>query len=262
MKLLITRSTKPHFYKTDPELQELKVINFGRHDLCQPTWELERALPPEITTMICQQLFLIYLQTFNFDQAAALVSVHKTFANDIYDCIYGRSVLSVTTKINRICNTLNLLEMLHDSYMTCDRISKYTLCRVVRRKFNGKYYPWDLVHECFACPISGVISDDAPVQQYETGTLNGDNVWLTGTYLKNGIYECQRFKHPVINLEFTNFYDMNLCTSRYLRRDQFIKQFVKLIKLTYGANTGVHIMFNDSGDGNPFDMSSTGFIEY
>lgn len=261
MKLLITRSSKPHFYTTDP-LQELKVIDFGSHELCQPDWDLQRSLPLEITTKICHDLFLIYLRSFNFDQAGALVAINSTFANDIYDFIYGRSVLSVTTKIKRICNSLNLLEMIHDSYMTIDRISQYTMCRVVRRKFSGKFYPWDGVHECFATPISGVIADDKPVKQYASGPLNGDNIWVVGKYLDNGLFDCRRFKHPVINLEITNAYDLNLCTAFFLRRDQFIKQFVWLLKLTYGRYTGVHIMFNDSGDGNPFDLSGTGFIEY
>lgn len=262
MKLLITRSVQPHFYETEPELQELKIVDFGYHELCQSDWDLKGHLPAEITTMICHHLFLIYLKTFNFDQAAALVAIHTTFANDIYDWIYGRSFLPVTTKIRRVCNTLNLMESLHDSYMTVDRISQYTMCRVVRRKFSGKFYPWDLVNECFATPISGVISDDKPVRQYATGTLNGDNIWLVGKYLTNGMFDCQRFKHPVINLEITNAYDFNLCTSFFLRRDQFVQQFVRLLKLAYGPNTGVHIMFNDSGDGNPFDVSGTGFIEY
>jgi hypothetical protein len=261
MKLLITRSGKPHFYKTDP-VQELELIDFGTHEICQPDWELERSLPPEITTMICHYLFMIYLRSFNFDQAAALVAINTTFANDIYDWIFGKSVLSITTKIKRVCNTLNLLEMIHDSFMTIDRLSQYTMCRIVRRKCSGKFYPWDAVHECFATPISGVISDDQPVKQYASGTLNGDNVWVVGKYLDNGMFDCQRFKHPVINLEITNAYDFNLCTSFFLRRDQFVKQFVRLLKLAYGRYTGVHIMFNDSGDGNPFDVSASGFIEY
>lgn len=262
MKLLITRSAKPHFYKAEPELQEIKIIDFGTHDLCQPEWDLQKSLPAEITTMICHHLFLIYLRSFNFDQAAALVAIHSTFASDIYDWIYGKSILAVTTKIKRVCNTLNLIEMIHDSYMTVDRISQYTMCRVVRRKFSGKFYPWDAVYECFATSISGIITDDQPVQQYVTGTLNGDNIWVVGNYLKNGIFDCKRFKHPVINLELTNFYDLNLCTAFFLRRDQFIKRFVRLLKLAYGPYTGVHIMFNDSEDGNPFDLSATGFIEY
>lgn len=261
MKLFITRSPKPHFYTTDP-VKELKVIDFGTHDICQPDWDLQRSLPLEITTKICFDLFLIYLRSFNFDLAGALVAINTTFANDIYDFIYGRSTLAVTTKIKRVCNSLNLLEMIHDSFMTIDRDSQYSMCRVVRRKFSGKFYPWDAVHECFATPISGVISDGPHVKQYASGPLNGDNIWVVGKYLDNGLFDCKRFKHPIINLEITNAYDLNLCTEFFLRRDLFVKRFVWLLKLTYGRYTGVHIMFNDSGDGNPFDMSSTGFIEY
>lgn len=262
MKLLITRSKCPHFYEIESEVKELKPVNFGYHELCQPDWDLNRSLPDEITSLIFKHLFVIYLKSFNFDLAAALVTVHKTFAKDIYEKVFGKTILAVTTKINRLCNTLNFMEQLHDDYLTVDRISTYTMCRVVRKRFGGKVNPWDLVHECFPTQIASVITDGSPVHQYATGTMNGENVWVTGSYLKNGIFECQRFKHPVINLEFTNVHDFNLCTSTYLRRSHSIKQLVELLRVTYGPNTGVNIMFNNSEDGNPFDMSATGFIEY
>ena len=262
MKLFITRSTRPHFYKADQSLEELKIVNFGEHDLGQPIWRLNRGLPIEICLIILNHLFVAYLKSFNFDLAGALVAITKTFANDIYRKIYGKAVLDITIKIRRVCNTLNLLEQIHDCYLTVDRISTYTMCRVIRRTFNGKFCPWDPVHECVATSITGVISDDDPVQQYETGTLNGDNVWLTGQYMKNGIYDCKRFKHPVINLEFTNIYDYNLLTSKLLRKDFATRQFINLLKVVYGPTTGIHVMFNDSGNNNPFDLTTTGFIEF
>lgn len=262
MKLLVTRSEIPHFYMVEPEFRELQVIDFGHHDLCQSDWSLQRSLPNEITTMIFHHLFLIYIQAFNFDLAGALVSVNKTFANDIYDWIFGRSVLQVATKIKRVCNTLNLIEMIHDSFLTVDRISTYTMCRVIRRKFSGRFYPWNRIYECYATPLNGVISDETPTEQFATGTLNGDNVWLNGSFMNNGMFNCRRLKHPVINLEITNFYDLNLCTSKYLQRDPIMKRFIKLIRHVYGSSACVHIMYNNSSDGNPFDLTATGFIEF
>lgn len=261
MKLLITRSVLPHFYTTDP-LCELPVINFGEHDLLCDEWELDRSFPLEISTIILNHLFKIYLKTFNFDLAGALVSINKTFANEIYRLIYGRSNVDITTKIRRVCNTLNLLEHIHDEYLTEERTSQYTMCRIIKRGMSSKFLPWDLVHNCMPVSISGVVRGNEEVRQYATGSLNGDNVWLTGKYMANGIYDCKRFKHPVINLEICNFTDLNMCSSHYLTHNHSVRQFVRLLRMTYGPNTGVHIMFNDSFDGNPFDVSNTGFIEF
>ena len=267
MQLLITRSEIPHFYRVDQgELNELVPLNFSEHEICQPTLKIKFPLPYEITTMILHHLFDMYLYSHNYDLAAALTWICKSFSTEIYNQTYGRSLIAFVTRVKRMCNTMYLLERIHDDYLTMIRTNRFSACRIIKRGFveseATKFHPWDLVLDCFASSHYGVISsEEEPIDQFEVGPLNGDIVWTSGRYLKDGSYECTRFKHPVLNLEICNVADENPITSLYLRRNRPFRRFMALLKRCYGPNTAIHVLYND-GDGNPFDESQTGYLEF
>lgn len=264
MELLITRSVIPHFYRVDQGmLEELVPLNFSEHEIGQPTLKIKHPLPWEICSPILHYLFYSHLKDHNYDLAAALTWINKRFGKEIYDKIYGKSVISPATRVKRMCSSMYTLERIHDDYLTLPRISRFPACRLIKTGLVTKYSPWTFVLDCFPISLAGVVqSDNEPVQQYEVGPLNGDIVWLSGRYLDNGIYECKRFKHPIINLEICNYADDNQVTSLYLRRNKPFRSFVQLLIQAYGPNTGVHVSFDDSEHGNPFDVSGRGFIEF
>jgi hypothetical protein len=264
MELLITRSTVPHFYHLeDGDCYKLEFENFGEHEIGQPTWTLKKSFPWEIMTQILHYLFYTHLSDHNYDLAASLCHVNRQFCKEIYNCVYGRSIISDVTRVKRISGTMYTLERIHDDYITMPRVSMYTACRIIKSGIVTKYAPWCLVLDCFSVPISGVVTrDHEPIKQFEIGSLNGDVVWLTGDYDKNGVFKCSRLKHPIINLEICNYADDNQITSLFLKRNKPFMQFVKLLIKCYGINTGIHVMFNDEEEGNPFDLSHTGFIEF
>lgn len=264
MQLLITRSRIPHFYRIDQnELEELTPINFGEHEICTPTLSFRKRLPWEICSMIIEHLFDKYLTTHNYDLAAPLAWLNRSAANEIYDRIYGKSTISVTTKIKRVCNTMYFLERIHDDYFTMPRMTQYTACRVIKTGIISTFHPWDFILDCHPTSHYGVVAhDNEEIEQYEVGPLNGDLVWLTGKYLKDGTYDCNQFKHPILNLEICNAADLTTITSRYLRRNNAFKKFTDLLKKCYGPNMGLHVMFDDSIERNPFDMTHTGYIEF
>jgi len=262
MKLLITRSTPPHFYKVDP-LEELVPINFGEHEIGQPSLEICRDLPWELCSMILHELFESHVRDFNFDLAAALVTINQSFAFEIYKKVYGCSTINPVTRVFRMCQSLKLVQEIHDNHLTVSRVSRFTGCQIVKKGASEKFVPWGEIHECYQISMSGVITDEEElVEQFETGEFNGDKVWVTGKQLKNGMYECSRFKHPIINLEILDVWDNNTCTSRFLRRSLTFRRFMNLLYLAYGPNVGINVAFDDSVDGNPFDVSQTGFIEF
>jgi len=264
MELLITRSNRPHFYRIDQgEVVELLFENFGVHELGQPTLTHKKALPWEITSQILKYLFYNYLADHNYDLAGALVSICRSFCIEIYNDVYGRSTLKDVTRVKRLCNTLYTLERIHDDYITMTRVTTYSACRLIKSGIATPFRPWDFVLDAFSVPLVGVVTrSNEPIKQFEVGSLNGDVVWLNGEYDKNGVFKCERLKHPIINLEICNVADQNMLTSGYLQHNKSFGRFVDLLVQCYGVNTAVHVMFNDDQSGNPFNHTQTGFIEF
>lgn len=265
MQLLITRSTVPHFYRIDePELNELIPLDFSSHEIGQPTLKIKRQLPWEICSIIMHYLFQAYLHDHNYDMAGALVAINRSFVNEIYNSVYWRSKgLALKDMVRRMSNTLYTLERIHDDYFTTMRQSQFTACRIIKSGIATRYCPWDFTLDCFAGSHYGVIAQTGTtVHQFEVGPLNGDLVWLTGRYLKDGSFDCKQFKHPILNLEITNIADQNPITSTYCRRNRAFKKFVDLLKRCYGPNLGVHVLFNDQELDNPFDLTEQGFMEF
>jgi len=265
MQLLITRSEIPHFYRIDQgELNELLPLNFAEHEIGQPTLKINFGLPLEISTIILLYLFDNYLRDHNYEEAAQLMFVCKALCNEIYGSVFGKGAICIQVKTKRICNTMYLLERIHDEYFTSPRLHRYSAFRLVlSAKRSKKFHPWDTFLDFFQVSHYGVVTDeDELVDQFEVGPLNGDTVWLSGRYLKDGSYDCERFKHPVLNLEICDVRDMNPITSRYLTRNQPFRRFMNLIKRSYGPNTAIHVLFNDDSENNPFDVSQTGFYEF
>lgn len=264
MELLITRSARPTFWKhSDGVVNEIKLSAFDNHELLHPTWHLKNYLPWEICSLILHHLFEIEIKTFNFDQAGALVAINKSFAYEIYRSIFGdRSVLSPTVAIKRVCNTLNLIERVYDEYLTLNRSSKYTMCQIVKTNSNH-FMPWDSILDVAPVATRGIVANpDEKVYQFETGTTHGDTAWLVGEYKRNGLFKCDRFRHPIICMQVCNYNDYVVSRSRRLQNCPVTKHFVKLLRRIFGENTGVFFVYNDTDLENPFDLTQFGFIEF
>jgi hypothetical protein len=133
----------------------------------------------------------------NYDLAGALTTINRSFLKEIYNSTYWKSKgLSMKDMIRRMSNTLYTLERIHDDYFTTVRQSQYTACRIIKSGIATRYYPWDFTLDCFAGSHYGVVAQAGTVvHQFEVGPLNGDLVWLTGRYLKDGSFACKQFKH-------------------------------------------------------------------
>ncbi|MGL5112691.1 MAG: hypothetical protein ACRC6O_08645 [Flavobacterium sp.] len=264
MELLITRSARPAFWKYENgSAQEIKLFGFDSHELLHSTWHLQKSLPWEICSMILHHLFEIEIKSFNFDLAGALVAINSSFAREIYRSVFGdRSEILARVAIKRVCNTLNLIERMYDEYLTLSRSSRYTMCQIVKGNSNH-FMPWDGILDVAPVASRGIVaSPDEKVYQFETGTTNGDTAWLVGEYMKNGMFKCDRFRHPVLCLQVCNYNDYVITKSARIQRCPVTKHFVKLLRRIFGKNLGVFFVYNDVDLENPFDLTRYGFIEF
>ena len=265
MKLLITRSAIPHFYRVDRggELEELVPLDYNIEHAVNDVDLPVSILPLEISLRILTNLFFLHLHDFNFDAAASLITLSKVFATDIYRMIYGRThQRSITTIVRRVSGTLETIACIHDQYMTALRPSTFTSCRIIIGSCKY-YYPWAKVQDCYAEHISGPIEGEGEaVSQYEVGICNGDKVWLNGRYRKDGTFNCEKFRHPILSLEINDVFGDNVLTSDFIRKNRTLNRFIILLKLIYGPNTGIFFFFNDAFDPNPFNVGMTGFVEF
>lgn len=264
MDLLITRSKNPHFYSIDQgSLSKIKVVDFGEYDLPQPKWQLARRLPWDVCSIIMRYLFLIYLKSFNFDLAGALVSINKSFTFEIYNEIFGVRYTHPLKAVKRVCNTLDLLARIYDDYLSIPRKTNYSLIKVVKPSNVADFLPWQTILDVFPQPTVGIIAGEGEkVYQFETGGFYGDTVWLTGRYNRDGIFKCKRFYHPIITIQLSD-YDEAVPTSKQLNSNEMFKKFAALLRLAYGPTTGIYFYFDDDQHGeNLFDISRTGFIEF
>lgn len=264
MELLITRSARPAFWKYENgSTSQLKLLEFGDHDLLQPCWHLKRSLPWEICSMILHHLFEIEIRSFNFDLAGALVQINSYFAMEIYRSIFGdKAVVSTRVAIKRVCNTLNLIERMYDEYLTLSRSSRYTMCQIVKSN-SAHFMPWDGILDVAPVPSRGIVANpDEKVYQFETGTTHGDTAWLVGSYKRNGMFQCDRFRHPVLCIQVCNYNDYVITKSNQIQRCKITIRFVKLLRRIFGEKTGVFFVYNDAELENPFDLTRFGFIEF
>lgn len=265
MKLLITKSTPTAFYEIDSNKQvnRLYFPNYFDQDLCQPTLTICKRLPWELASKILGCLFTIYLETFNFDLACDLLLVKKDFIKQVYKSIYGRSTVHYFEKYRRLSNTLYILSEIHDTYITVLAQRDFCILKLVRTGdplINTHLNPWDFTFDFFIEPLSGFVSKPGTkMEMHSVGPTYGNQVWVAGQW-KNGIFYCDRISTPIINLKFTNIYEVIQHTASNIN-DRF-ERFFELVRETYGPLCAINVMIQPQDEINPFVSNSNSFISF
>ena len=266
MKLLITQPVTSYFWLLEGrQVKKLHFRDYFDHDLCQPIDVIDMPLPWEISSTILAYLFQIYLNTFNFDLAADLLFTRKEFIKQIYAEIYPKALVSPTEKFRRILGTLELLETVHETYITVIRQRQYSVLKLVRHgdpSVDTLVNPWDFCFDAFIEPLTGIISPPGdPTETHAVGPCYGDQVWIKGRW-SNGVFNCTRLATPIINIKFTDIFDSLAMDYQHLKSNPNFTSFFKLLKYVYGPNTAIHVMVREASEFNPFISHSNTFISY
>jgi hypothetical protein len=136
------------------------------------------------------------------------------------------------------------------------------MCNIVKSN-SSHFLPWNGILDVAPVRTTGIVENpDESVYQFETGTTHGDTAWLVGKFKTNGIFNCARFRQPVLCFQVTDYNDYVVSKSRKLQQCQTTKKFVQLLRQIFGQNLGVFFVYNDIITGNPFDLTRMGFIEF
>jgi len=237
------------------------------HDLSPPQQVQPMAFPWEITLMILEHAFTQNLRDFNFDLCMDMLLVAKDFIQQIYKKMYEKTDVGVFEKHRRLWLTLNILEDIHDTYMTVLRQRQYSILKLVRRgdptlSLLQPVNPWDFNFDIFIESLTGTISEaDAKVEVHNVGMTYGDQVWLQGEW-KRGVFDCVRLSSPVINLKFVDIFDVLQLNSKRLKSNRNFSRFFNLLKLVYGRHTAINLMIQETDDLSPFVSTSNMFCAY
>lgn len=265
MKLLISKSTPTAFFEIENnnQIRRLHFPNYFEQDLCQPTLTICKRLPWELVSNILGYLFKIYLETFNFDLACDLLLVKKDFLKQVYRSIYGRSTVHYFEKYRRLSNTLYILSEIHDTYITVLGQRDFCILKLVRTgdpMINTHLNPWDFTFDFFIEPLAGFVSKPGvKTEMHRVGPTYGNQVWVTGKW-RDGIFNCDKISTPVINLKFTNIYEVIQHTASNI--NSRFEAFFELVRETYGPLCAINVMIQPQDDINPFVSNSTSFISF
>jgi hypothetical protein len=268
MNLLITKSNPTTFWglKDDSVVTKLIFPDYFDHDLCQPTLVHCSPLPWEIVSNILGYTFKMYLQTRNFDLAIDLLLVKKDMIDLTYKSVYGNAPVNRFEKYRRLVKTLDILESIHDTYITVLRQRRYSILKLVRNGdpcLDTLVNPWDFTFDIFIEPLSGVIQDETSNPEvYYVGPLYGDQVWVTGKWRKGGVFWCEKLVSPVINLKFVDIFDTLQLTHNRLTCNANFERFFNLLRVCYGSFTGIYVMTQSENEVSPFVSHSDTFVSF
>ena len=237
------------------------------HDLSPPQQVQPFALPWEITLMILEHAFAQNLGDFNFDLCMDMLLVAKDFIQQIYKKIYEKSDVGVLEKHRRLWLTLNIIEDIHDTYMTVLRQRQYSIVKLVRTgdptlAFSVPLNPWDFNFDMFIESLTGIITEaGTKVEVHNIGMTYGDQVWMQGEW-RRGVFDCIKFSTPILNLKFVDIFDVLQLNSKRLKANPNFNRFFNLLKLVYGKNTAINLMIQETEDLSPFVSTSNMFCAY
>lgn len=266
MKLLITKSTPSAFWvlKQD-KVKQIVFSNYMFHDLSQPRQVQAMPLPWEITLMILEHAFSQNLRDYNFDLCMDMLGISKDFINQIYKKIYEKSDAGVFEKHRRLWLTLNIMEGIHDTYITVLRQRAYSIVKLVRRgdpSLALPIAPWDFNFDIFIESLTGIITEaDTNVEVHNVGMTYGDQVWIQGEW-KRGVFDCVKFSTPILNLKFVDIFDVLQLNTKRLKSNLNFCRFFNLLKLVYGRHTAINLMIQEGEELSPFISTSNMFCAY
>jgi hypothetical protein len=270
MKLLVTRDQREEesfFFKLqNNRIERLIFPHYGSHDLIA---DLEQSLilnvlPIEIVMMILKRLFIKYLRSFNFDLVMNLAMCNKVICSMIYFQCFGiQEKVSVLEKMRRLSKTFNLLEEIHDQYVTTPNMGHYSRVALMLTRFGSlnrqrKYHPWDFESDF----------DLLDMEEIDNGTLvfpgrfYGDTVLVHGVEM-NGIIDYQEIEHPVFVFGLRDYTDALIPNEKSFFESVSFRYFSRLIKACYGEQTGIYFMVKPHNQfGNPFITASDTLVSF
>lgn len=265
MKLIVGRSENgPVFYDVaGPKIRKIEMKTFGEQELFPVNNDLVDAttLPRELVEIIIVELFTCMLTTFNFHLAFYVCQTDSKILKRIYSSIYGKADICRLDMLERISKTMQLLEALHDDYITVPNESELAvnimLCVQPSLRYKPMYNPWE-----FRTEFDLHIQSSVPATAIIHGTLFGDTVYISGNE-EDGIIDVERFQHPVFCFGLSAYTGELIASQRTILRSRMFIHFKRLLVYIYGPNTGVYFMVKPTGqEMNPFITSSDAYVSF
>jgi hypothetical protein len=219
------------------------------------TWELFQPtrinfyinLPPEIVNQIVDHLLLIYLKNGSYEYAANLIHFSKDTIRRFYYKYFGNDTLCGTMNLSfRISYTLrtcyNLFELVVGSV---HNHHEFNTINLFRGDFVNKVTPWNVDDELFMVVQSErpFLTNYANFRVFRTGPSLHDQCWIQAQTIF-GVAHATLFRSPIIVIVITT-YDGEITLQENLDLERFEKM-ATLLKLAFGAHTGVFITIADS----------------
>lgn len=260
MKFLVTGESK-HFFK----LENNQVL---RHEFQDFTYynlfpevpgSLKFHLPGEITLMILEHLFDIYLKNRSFECAYRLLAIHPNVTKYLYTLIFGKfGKANSLMLLSRIAKTFYICELI-DDYLLTDNNGVNNCLRLIR--FGANYRPirpWQFTYDTTIEMLYANLSNSTRLLSFITGPNNADVVWVNGNE-SDGILNVKEMYHPVITLILSDIMSIIVPCLETIKTSDYFRHFGILIKKVYGPGTRLNIMVNSSDEVNPFNTTSDTF---
>lgn len=262
---MVSATSQGHtFYEyEDNRVAKLELQRFDEFELVPVnTRDLQFPLPRELIDQVVYSLFVNYLCSYNFRDAAALVPFNPWILKTVYEQIYGPAAeLTLLQMLQRVSKTFCLLEGLHDDYLTCpnelDITPSVMLCIEPSLMHKPVFYPWEFRPE-FALMEQTIF----PATTVFPGALFGDTVLVSGAE-SDGIIDVTKFYHPVFMIGLQDYTSTLLTSEKHFERTDKFQKFSNLLVSIYGPTTGVFYMVKPADQSrNPFISSSDVYITY
>lgn len=262
MKLLITSSNPTTLWELeDSTVKQLVFRDFSCYDLYPCTVKLTNRLPPELGEKVVTFLFWEYIRLRCFDQAVELAQISKYYIQKFYNLLYKKPHDDLMDMYKRISRTFLFCEAVDDYFVT-PRTGSYSTCLRVLRP--GIVYPtlplrpWDFGKYYTSEPLTSVFySGTQRINEYYIGPHTCDTIWVNGT-TTSGIMDAVEIYYPVLNLILSDASDNVLPTALTMKRNQYLKSFIDLLKIIYGKGIVINFMIKE--DDNPFVVTTDSFI--
>jgi len=255
MKFMIPVSKFAHVYSiTDDKLKLLNFKKFNHHTLTTRGPEFTIQLPGELILMILKHAFVQLIQSFNFEQASALLVINKEFTAVVYQQIYGRTgPHPYHTYAFRVNHALFLAETLYDDYLSMPMAAPRVIIRteLVTRNRPQVFAPWHFSNNLYHERLAVSSFNQGRINSYALGPLNGDNLWAFGKSSQGVING--HFYHPVIVVAYSSMTEELVLKESDFWRNHNFANLSRFFKTIFGPSTGLFFMIkNQIHEDNPF----------
>ena len=252
----------PNLSKITKVLDDMDLQDFSERQLSY-TWQKVDPvqIPVELVDLILDQVFESYLLDFNFDMVRDLLEINKSFLLRHYRKIYGETTANLITRYRRLNRTFQVVENIHDCYIT-EKIKRADpIVRLVSNRFANSQ-PWHYCFDVMLEPLGGTTQledSDLETYAYANGPLYGNICEILGKF-EDAEFVVHEIHSPVINISLTDIYDTVNQTADSLKSNEKFKCFSTLMRRIYGPYLTLNYMVHGR-DINPFLVITDTFIE-